>query len=227
MIIFIMPLFMACNTTKETVPEDVIVVDTGTDTAEASPSEPTTEPESPPELGTDSVGEGEILPEEEDPYRNKKRMSVSQIRTTMLQVSGGISWIEQNKERWEHYSATLGVPDYQQRIREERTPSVMFQKFLNDAALHTCAEWIRLEIESDQRLFFAEIEPDEYDPVKIRENLVYLRHRIQGRKLDPNHPMVDDLVELHQLVMLRSEELENAWNTVCVGLFTHPDFFMY
>ena len=115
MIPFIMPLFMACNTTKETVPEDVIVVDTGTDTAEVLPSEPTTEPESPPELGTDSVGEGEINPEEEDPYRNKKRMSVSQIRTTMLQVSGGISWIEQNKERWEHYSATLGVPDYQQR----------------------------------------------------------------------------------------------------------------
>ena len=64
---------------------------------------------------------------------------------------------------WNEYSATLGVPDFQARVREDRSISVMFQKFLEDASVHTCTEWIAQETSGSQRSFFAEIEPGELD----------------------------------------------------------------
>ena len=144
-----------------------------------------------------------------------------------MQLVSGIEWYVGNKDMWEEYSATLGVPDFQSRVREDKSISVMFQKFLEDAASHTCTEWIALESSGTQRLFFSEIEPEELDASNIRLNMVALRRQIHGRNTQANDPIIDSLIDLHYTVTQRTESVNQAWVTVCVGLFTHPDFYMY
>ena len=192
-----------------------------------TPAQPTDSAEPSPSIGSDSLGEGDILPADEAPYRNRKRMSVSQIKVSMTQISGGIEWNVQGVDMWAQYAPTLGVPDYLQRMREEREPGIMFQKFLNDAAVYTCRTWVEQEESTEQRLFFSEIEPGEGDLQQIRLNIIALRQRIHGASRDASHPMIDSLQQVYNLIIQRGGAPAEAWTTVCVGLFTHPDFFTY
>ena len=217
--ILLFGLFMGCSD-KESVTEPSAIEPP--DTAVSEPAE-----EEPPSLSNNELGEAELYPEEEDTYRNKKRMRIEHIKDSMVLVSGGVDWVVGNTDMWETYSSTLGVPDFQSRVLEDSSVSVMFQKFLEDAATHTCEEWIEQELSGTERLFFSQIEPGELDANKIRLNMVALRRRIHGRNSLPNAPMIDALIDLHFTVVQRTESVERAWKTVCVGLFTHPEFYMY
>ena len=215
-------LFIGCSDKEShTEPE---VLEPSTPIQVDTALEPTDEP---PSLESNTIGEGELYPEKEESYRNKKRMRIEHIKDSMVLVSGGIEWSINNKDMWENYSATLGVPDFQSRVLEDRTVSVMFQKFLEDAASYTCEEWISQETSGTDRLFFSEIEPGELDAAKIRLNMVALRRQIHGRSSLPDDPIIDALIDLHFTVVQRTGSVERAWITVCVGLFTHPDFYMY
>ena len=179
-----------------------------------------------PSLSSNERGEAELYPEEDDTYRNKKRMRIEHIKDSMILVSGGVDWIVDNTDMWENYSATLGVPDFQSRVLEDRSVSVMFQKFLEDAATHTCEQWIAQEVSGTERLFFSEIEPGELDANKSVS--IWSRYVAKYTAEAPaNDPMIDALIDLHFTVVQRTNSVERAWNTVCVGLFTHPDFYMY
>ena len=216
-------LLIGCSD-KENITEPATIEPTEPqeDTAVMEPAD-----EEPPVLENNELGEAELYPEEEASYRNKKRMRIEHIKDSMVLVSGGVDWVVGNTDMWENYSATLGVPDFQSRVLEDRSVSVMFQKFLEDAATHTCEEWIAQEVSGTERLFFSQIEPGELDANKIRLTMVALRRQIHGRSCLPNAPMIDALIDLHFTVFQRTESVERAWNTVCVGLFTHPDFYMY
>ena len=216
-------LLIGCSD-KENITEPATIEPTESqeDTAVMEPAD-----EEPPVLENNELGEAELYPEEEASYRNKKRMRIEHIKDSMVLVSGGVDWVVGNTDMWENYSATLGVPDFQSRVLEDRSVSVMFQKFLEDAATHTCEEWIAQEGSGTERLFFSQIEPGELDANNIRLNMVALRRQIHGRSTSPNDPMIDALIDLHFTVVQRTESVERAWNTVCVGLFTHPDFYMY
>ena len=39
--------------------------------------------------------------------------------------------------------------------------------------------------------------------------------------------IMNDYLALYQSVYSRTGEPMDAWNTICVGMFTHPDFWMY
>ena len=213
-------LLVSCSDEKESTSE--IIVEPSSDSAVEIPEE-----ETPPEITEGIVGEGSLYPNEEQTYRNKKRMSIDHVKASMERVSGGIAWQVSGRDKWSDYSDTLGVPDFLYSVREDRTVSVMFHKFLDDAAVHTCGEWIQQEWQSTERIFFTEVEPEELDLAKIRLNMVALRRQIHGAITPINDPMIDSLVDLHFTVVQRTDSLEQAWTSVCVGLFTHPDFFMY
>ena len=85
--------------------------------------------------------------------RKMKRMTIIQISNAMKRVSGGIQW-GGNNSLWEEYSDILGVPDYQNSQDEDRSPSIMFQKFLDDAATYTCQNWIEAEKSGESELLF-------------------------------------------------------------------------
>ena len=193
-----------------------------TDTAIETPAEVV-----PPDIEDSDIGEGELYPEEEPTFRHKKRMRIEHIKNSMVRISNGVEWTVNAVNKWDDYSETLGVPDFQYRVREDRSVSVMFQKFLDDAAVHTCSLWIAQDTIEGERTFFTEIEPDELDHAKTRLNLVALRRRIHGQVSEVDSPIIDSLSDLHYSVVQRTENIETAWLSVCVGLFTHPDFFMY
>jgi len=220
----ILGLFVGCATQQQTEPN---IVEPVVEPAEPEAPIEIVEPSTAPEIAGDDVGEGQLYPEMEPVYRNKKRMSVAQIWASMVRVSGGVEWKVGNNFMWEKYSSTLGVPDYQQSVTEDLSPSIMFQKFLDDAAVHTCKHWVDSEYDGEQRLFFSQIEPGEFDSDKILLNIIALREQIHGRKMDVDDPIIASFVELHQLVMQRTSNLKSAWETVCVGFFTHPDFYIY
>ena len=118
---------------------------------------PISEPamEETPEVGAEEEPLGEVG---EEPARSLgrkfKRMTVPQVRDAMEQVSGGIVW-KGNSSDWNDYADTLGVPDYEQRVTEDLSPSAMYQKFLDDAAVYTCSEWLDAEEDGDSQLFFS------------------------------------------------------------------------
>ena len=74
--------------------------------------------------------------------RPRRRMNIDQLRTAFEQVSGGISWTERSGRNevnlFETLSSTLGKPDFAQTTDEELEPTILFQKFLGDAARSVC-----------------------------------------------------------------------------------------
>ncbi|MEC7987802.1 MAG: hypothetical protein VX278_21720 [Myxococcota bacterium] len=214
---------IACSADKNIETEQEVLVEPSDSPEETAELE--SDPD-PPEINSEGVGEGGIFTEEEEAYRNKKRMGVAQVKASMERISG-IEWKVANTDMWDKYGSTLGVPDYQQVVTEDLSPSIMFQKFLDDAAIHTCKNWIENEYSGEQRLFFSEIEPGELDAVKTRSNIAALRQQIHGVAIDENEEIVNSLVDLHALVIQRTSDPKSAWKTVCVGLFTHPEFFIY
>ena len=216
----LLSLLVSCSDEKESTPE--IIVEPSTDSAVEVPEEGVS-----PEITDSDVGEGSLYPDEEHTYRNKKRMSIDHVKASMERVSGGIVWEINGSDKWSDYSDTLGVPDFLYSVREDRTVSVMFHKFLDDAAVYTCGEWIQQEWTATDRTFFTEIDPEELDLEKLRLNMVSLRRQVHGAITPIDDPIIDSLGDLHFTVVQRTDSLEQAWTSVCVGLFTHPDFFMY
>ena len=186
-----------------------------------------------PDVSTQSQGEGDALPFPEAAHRDLKRMNLEQVRTAMEQVSGGIAWTYTNwegeQEYWDDYGSTLGVADYQTRLRDNLDPSIMFQKFLDDAAVQTCDAWVVGEAEDEAAggRFFQAAAPDVTDPTSVAANLVALRRTIHGRSSASGDPIITSYATVFETVLRRTDDPVAAWTTVCVGFFTHPDFFTY
>ena len=210
MIVF---LFLACHSDEPSKPTPVVG---GADTA--SVTAPTL-----PEVGEMEVGEGEITPSGAINARILKRMTVPQVRDSMVRISGGVHWGDEDESNWDAYAETLGVADYQLRVENDRSPSVMFQKFLDDAATASCLGWIQ----APDTTFFSAEDPTSVERADLVANIVGLRWQIQGKAKDSTALIVADYEALFVKTHQRTESLDAAWQTVCVAMFTHPDFFMY
>lgn len=184
---------------------------------------PTPTPEDLPEVTESELGEVVIDRTEDPPRRQLKRMTVAQARDSMVQISGEIPWGDSDESNWDVYADTLGVADYQLRVESDRSASVMFQKFLDDAATATCTGWVA----ASESTFFSIEDPTSMERADVRANIVGLRWQIQGKAKDAAAPIIDDYEQLFFTAHERAGERETAWLTVCVAMFTHPDFFMY
>ena len=192
-------------------------------TGEKPETESVPQVDEPPALEEDVLGEGEIEEEVDAPSRQLKRMTIAQVRDSMERISGGIRWGDSDESNWDVFSDTLGVADYQLRVETDRSPSVMFQKFLDDAAMGTCLEWIRAEGSS----FFSDSTAESIDRTDVRSTIVDLRWQIQGKAKDHQAVIIDDYEDLFFTVYQRTASTEASWQSICVAMFTHPDFFMY
>ena len=128
---------------------------------------------------TDDLGEGGL--DAEEPVttgRKMKRMTIIQIDNAMKRVSGGIQW-GGNQSLWDEYSDILGVPDYQNSQDEDRSPSIMFQKFLM-MRRPTPAE-IGLKLKNQARANYLFVQDDEdISRSSVQENIRQFRWQIQG-----------------------------------------------
>jgi len=197
-------------------------------------------PPEPPELEAERsavpVPEAEPVPAlpEVNPetglMRVRRRMDVDQLDASLRRFSGGIGWMAGNRNRLQELAPTLGRPDYIQIVDEDLTPSAMFQKFLDDAARAVCDELMVVDPQREpaERAFFVEAEPSDGPvsaPAATKANLQHLLLRAHG--VEAGEAELAPWLGLMESIQASDAGGVEAWNTVCVGLLIHPDFFTY
>ena len=175
--------------------------------------------------------------------RPRRRMNVDQLSDAMRRVSGGIGWTNaRGDDLFESLAATLGRPDYIQRTVEELEPTVLFQKFLDDAARDVCTRMLAADMASLQaeaaadpenpptaRILLRHVDADDTiadAPDAVDRNLRHLLAWFHGRDARD----ADSLAYLKVLVesaAALTDDPTQSWLGVCGVLFTHPDFYTY
>lgn len=200
-------------------------------------------------------GESELRPsvEEQPAGRPRRRLNIDQLNDAMVRASGGIAWTDlvRNEEvnQFDVLARTLGKPDYIQNTEEELEPTILFQKFLGDAARSVCAKMLERDlavVEVEQEYALRPFE----DPPEDLPQKTLLMHVTPEDTIDNNPEAVDAnlramLMRFHGRVvadddgaalanwrwLLKSSrhvaEPAQAWNAMCIALFTHPDFYSF
>ena len=169
--------------------------------------------------------------------RARRRLDLDQLDRSFRVVTGGLGWTrgsgDREVNRLDELAATLGEPDFIERVDEDLSPSPMFSKFLDDAARSVCDRWLREERtrSTEARTFFTAIEPDASPtdaPDAARENVRRLLLRAHGRwSDDATDPALARWTRLLDAADERGLDASAGWRAVCVGLFIHPDFYLY
>ncbi|MFN7142769.1 MAG: hypothetical protein ACK4YP_03265 [Myxococcota bacterium] len=172
---------------------------------------------------------------EDAPARPFRRMNIDQLAASIEAVSG-VAWTEREDEEdvrlFDTLSGSLGKPDYLSSTHEELSPGLLFQKFLDDAAKDVCTTWAEAERSrpAAERTLLVHVEPDDTlagNPDGVAANVAAALLRFHGHVVDP----ADAAVEPWSLLFARGAEATGdpvgGWKLVCVGLFTHPDFYTF
>jgi hypothetical protein len=183
-----------------------------------------------------TIGPGVVADLGTAPDRPRRRMDIDQLDRSIRAVTGGIGWEDgSGRNQFERYASTLGVPDYQQNTIEDRDASVIFLKFLDDAARSVCRRLMTREEEgTEERTFLVHATPEDVLPAgrsAIDQNLAYLLLRFHGKMIEPSSPEI----ERWRTAFERSSadpmggdpSAMRGWNAVCVALVNHPDFYTY
>jgi hypothetical protein len=202
---------------------------------EAGPAPPTSVP-----VDIEPIGEGALLPGDPAPdegIRARRRMDIDQLNASIRAATGGQGWTEgtgdDEVDLFVELGPTLGVPDYLDRTNEDLTASLLFEKFLGDAARSVCAKVVgkelALPLEPRVLMVYVDVEQTWDDaPAEVETNLRYLLLRYHGTSLDD-----DDVARLEPWTWLfrstvhASGSPAKGWEAVCVALITHPDFYTY
>jgi len=172
-------------------------------------------------------GEGEV---EETIGRRMRRMTAAQFHRSLVTVTG------QPWPLFDEYAAAMGQADFAEITDEGRELSVTFDKFVHDAALHSCAAAITADLDgASPATILRWVDVSERDLVKIHRNLDYLMLRFLGQEMGEEDPRVEPWLAL--LTQSPSEDdpeaaiddalMRERWTAVCIGLATHPDFLTY
>lgn len=168
-------------------------------------------------------GEGDA---DEPPGRHMRRMTAAQFHRSLVTVTG---------QPWPHFdefAGAMGQADFAEITDESRDLSVTFDKFVHDAALHSCAAAIAADGDgSDAGIVMRWVGVAERDLVKIRRNLDYLMLRFLGQEMADEDPRVEPWMDLLTAEPdegeIDDELMRERWTAVCIGLVTHPDFMTY
>lgn len=169
---------------------------------------------------------------DQSPGRSWRRMNIDQLRASMEQASGGIGWTEEQDgeavQLFDALSGSLGKPDYLSATEEELAPGLLFQKFLSDAADSICRELVAVDPGRAEPTFFVYASPEDTPPsAGIDANLRAVVLRFHGRSLGEDDPALSPWSTLLERVYTDSGDMDLAWRAVCVGLYTHPDFYSF
>lgn len=214
----------------------------------ANPAGPTQPPDpvipgpTPPDPVDVSINPGDHAdlfpkpPTPEEAFRQRRRLDIDQLDQSIRTVTGGIGWTElrNNVEvnLFVELGPTLGKPDFIAATDEDLDPSAMFQKFLDDAARSVCTKLIDVDPTRApaERTFFLTADPTTRlanEPARVEENLRQLLLRFHGHQLPPGAPELAPWTWLVRSAEHVTTDQSQVWRLVCVGLFTHPDFYTY
>lgn len=181
-----------------------------------------------PEEGADSGdpghhGEGDA---QGPAGRRVRRMTADQFHASLIAVTG------QPWPQFEQYAAAMGKADFANVTTEGRELSVTFDKFVHDAAFHSCAAAVADDVAAGSMgtiLRWADI--SDRDDGQVRQNLQYLLLRFLSQDVGDDDPRADPWMNLltaqPQGEPVDDEQMQQRWIAVCAGLATHPDFLTY
>lgn len=192
----------------------------------------TPDPPLPPPTGAWDGHGASPLPAPGPGVRDRRRMDVDQLDASVRAVTGGIGWDVNGKNQLASLSATLGKPDYLQNTYEDLSPSLLFQKFLEDAAASVCDQLVARErAGGPDNVFLVLVDASDSslaDRAGIEANLSAALLRFHGRDVPPGDPRLEPWMFLFEGAELAGGgDPILAWETVCVALLTHPDFYTY
>lgn len=192
------------------------------------------------EIDVELVPEGEaplLPPGPPPPARPRIRMNLDQLEAALVQVSGGVRWEADFRGHpfsqfdLRHLGRTLGKADYFQRTEDDLSPGVVFQKFLDDAARHTCGEMVARDAATRDG---QDVEPPLAAPILVPAegvdpdaHMAGLLARFHSRLVAPDDPALDPWRTLVQRVGEAGADGPTTWRAVCVALITHPDFYLF
>ena len=191
----------------------------------------------PPTVTAEPTQEVDITPPPSTDGRKWRRMNIDQLSASLQKISGGIGWVEldENGEPYdvfERLAGSLGKPDFLNSNVEDLEPLMLFQKFLDDAAISVCDQWIERERtqSAQNRLLLVHVDFDdtpESAPVEVEANMRRALLRFHGKAIPEGDPMVEPWLTLLQTIYQNSGDMGTAWRGACVAMFTHPDFYTF
>ena len=188
-------------------------------------------PEAPPDVTVQPGDDGDVMPEDTTRGRDRRRMDIDQLSASIERVTGGLQWTsERGADRFDELAATLGKPDYAQNTQEDLDPSLLFEKFLGDAAASVCTELIDRESSGGEQVLMVKATFDhtwDDNPLQIEENISHALLRFQGRTVAPGSEAMEPWTWLYRTTHEITGDSKQTWRTMCVALITHPDFYTY
>jgi len=188
------------------------------------------------------VSEPEPIDIGDQPYRPRRRMDIEQLDQSIQRVTGGIEWRSGGRNGFSRFASMLGVAEYVERTVEDRSVSVLFLKFLNDASRDVCERLMNQEFDAEseaEKVFLVRASVEDRLPEgqeRIEANLRYLLMRFHGRFVAEGSTEVNPWSEMLEQVAAEAvaedegdaePDYRAGWESVCVGLINHPDFFTY
>lgn len=164
--------------------------------------------------------------------RGWRRMDLDQLDASIRKVTGGIGWDDaRGQPRYDALAETLGAPDYVVGTLEDKSVSLLFLKFLEDAAGDVCGKLVEREAAGGEgNVFLTHVTVDDTmqsHPEGVRATLTEALLRFHGRHVAVDSPELEPWTFLFESSTLVTGTPEQGWRTVCVGLLTHPDFYTY
>lgn len=163
--------------------------------------------------------------------RGWRRMDLAQLDTSIRKVTG-VRWQDsRGQPRFEALAATLGAADYVIGTPEDRSVSLLFLKFLEDAAGDVCTTLVQREAAGGPDTLFLSEAGAELTLAADRDlaeaTLSAALLRFHGRSVPPGSPQLEPWTFLLESATLVTDQPAEGWRAVCVGLLTHPDFYTY
>lgn len=183
--------------------------------------------------GGDDGDSGAPSPEGEGPAelpigRAIRRMTADQY-VRSLEVVTGQTWDE-----YPEFAAAMGKADYAEITQHDRTLSVTFEKFINDAALDVCQRAVDADADEGGTVILRHATLDDADEAAVRTNVQYLLLRfladdaeLDSEAVDPWAALVLAPVDAETPEEDVAEVRRARWTAVCLGLATHVDFITY
>jgi len=165
-------------------------------------------------------------------------MDIHQLSAALERATGGQQWTEEDgSSSFEALAATLGEPDHIERIDRDLEPSMLFVKFLGDAARAVCEDMKDADLAAPEaeRLLLRHVTPEDdlqSNPEGVEANLRYLLLRFHSRDLPEGSAQLQPWLDLFEASLTppvgeEPADPASAWRTVCVGLVIHPNFYSY
>lgn len=219
----------ACSGDLSSAPASGSAMDaTGGAVAASSPI--ALDPLAAPDVNTLPLGHVDLSPPEMDAAaapRDLRRLDVDQLDAAILRTTGR-RWLDATgKSQFEAFAATLGKPNFYSTVTEDLSVSLLFEKFLGDAARATCDSAVTanepglFKYAARDTAWSASTQP------AIEANIRYLVLRFHGNSLRPESPELEPWKWLYQSTAFRTGQPKLAWRALCVALVTHPDFVAY